>query len=105
MPSDWEPCARQMFYLPDAQVLRTDDPGRGITRLAFTDGGRVLAALFVSPSPVAVAGHRAGMLGRAPGIGILAGQPGADLPDPGAVVCACFDVGSIRLLMRLCSRV
>lgn len=24
---------------------------------------------------------------------VLAGRPGADMPDPGAIVCACFAVG------------
>jgi assimilatory nitrate reductase catalytic subunit len=94
LPADWGIYARQIFNLPDAQILRVDDHARGITRLAFTDGGKVLAALFIASTPVAVSRqHLAGLLGAAPGIGILAGRPGADMPDPGAILCACFDVG------------
>jgi assimilatory nitrate reductase catalytic subunit len=94
IPADWEAYARQIFNLPDAQVLRMDDCARGISRLAFTYGGRLLAALFISPTPVAVSRqHLAGLLGTAPGIGILAGRPAADMPDQGAILCACFDVG------------
>ena len=30
---------------------------------------------------------------QAQGAAVLAGQPGADRPDPGATLCACFDIG------------
>lgn len=94
IPADWETFAGQLFNLPDAQVLRVDDRARGITRLAYTVGGKLRAALFIAPTPVGVSRqHLAGLLGTAPGIGILAGRPGADRPDPGAVLCACFEVG------------
>ena len=94
LPDDWETYARKLLGVQSGQVLRVDDRARGITRLAFTDGGRLLAALFVSPTPVAVSRqHLVGLLGTAPGMAILAGRPGSDMPDAGATLCACFDVG------------
>ena len=94
LPDDWETYARTLLGVQSGQVLRVDDRARGITRLAFTDGGRLLAALFVSPTPVAVSRqHLVGLLGTAPGMAILAGRPGSDMPDAGATLCACFDVG------------
>ena len=93
-PDDWEAEARRLFALPDAHVLCLQDRGRGTARLAFTDGERVIAALFVSPDPVQVARQFvAGQLGTNAEMVILAGRPGADRPDPGATICACFDVG------------
>ena len=93
-PANWETYGRKMFNLPDAQLLQMEDRARGTARLAFTDGNTVLAALFVSPDPVAVARqHVSRLLGSAPQNGILAGRPGADMPDPGAILCACFNVG------------
>jgi assimilatory nitrate reductase catalytic subunit len=91
---DWEDAARKMFNLPNAQILRMDDAARGISRLAFVDGDRVLAALFIAPTPVAVSRqHLAGLIGASATIVVLAGRPGTDMPDPGATLCACFDVG------------
>ncbi len=93
-PDDWEAEARRLFDLPDALVLRVQDRGRGTVRLAFTDKNHVIAALFVAPDPVRVARqYVAGLLGSAPEMSVLAGRPGLDQPDPGATICACFDVG------------
>ena len=93
-PDDWESYARRLLGVQTGQVLRVDDRARGITRLAFTDGGTLLAALFVSPTPVSVSRqYLVGLLGTAPGMALLAGRPGADMPDAGAIICACFDVG------------
>ena len=36
--------------------------------------------------------HISALLGT-PGAAALAGRPGQDQPDPGATVCACFNVG------------
>ncbi|MEM1300602.1 MAG: (2Fe-2S)-binding protein, partial [Pseudomonadota bacterium] len=33
-------------------------------------------------------------LAELPARALLAGRPGADQPDPGAIVCACFNVGA-----------
>ena len=94
VPEDWEVYARTLFDLQDGQVLRVDDRARGIARLAFTDSGKLLAALFVSATPVAVSRqHLVELLGTPQGMAILAGRPNADMPDTGAIICACFDIG------------
>jgi assimilatory nitrate reductase catalytic subunit len=91
---NWEAEARRVFGLPDAQILLLEDKARGTIRIAFHDHGRVQATLFISPDPVQVARQfAAGMLGAAPELAILAGRPGADRADAGAIICSCFDVG------------
>lgn len=94
-PSDWSAAARQMFGLDDTvQVAMVSDPARGSARIAFYDGHQMIAALFVSPTPVAVSRNfLAGSLGNEPGPGLLSGYPGADQPDPGTTICACYNVG------------
>ncbi len=93
-PDSWEAEARRVFGLPDSQILLLEDKARSTTRIAFHDDGRVQATLFISPDPVQVARQfAAGMLGAAPELAILAGRPGVDRPDAGAVICSCFDVG------------
>ena len=93
-PEDFEAMARALFGLPDAAAMVLQDATRGTTRLAFMTAGQVVAAMFIAPEPVAVArGHLTGLLGKDGDAGTLAGRPGADRPDPGAIICACFDVG------------
>ncbi|MGO4853074.1 molybdopterin-dependent oxidoreductase [Phaeovulum sp. W22_SRMD_FR3] len=94
-PEDWQSYARDLFGLSDTLTVQSvTDPARGIVRLAFFDGETVVAALFVSPEPVALSrGHVAALMGDAADVSVLSGKPGADRPDPGAIVCACFDVG------------
>jgi assimilatory nitrate reductase catalytic subunit len=70
------------------------DPKRGLTRLALIEGGKVKAALFIAREPIALSrGHIAAQIGQAPTPGLLAGLPGLGTPDPGATICACFNVG------------
>ncbi len=93
-PDDWVAEARRLFALPYAEVLHVQDRTRGTVRLAFTEGARVVAAMFIAPEPVQVARqYLVGQLGSMPEMAILAGRPGMDRPDPGATICACFDVG------------
>ncbi|MEO0484780.1 MAG: molybdopterin-dependent oxidoreductase [Pseudomonadota bacterium] len=103
-PADWEAAARTLFGLGNnvgdnlgggdqAHVTSVTDPARGLTRLAFQSGGRLLAALFVAPEPVAVMrDYLATRPGQAAG-GVLLGRTPADMPDPGPVLCSCFEVG------------
>ncbi|WP_149141085.1 nitrate reductase [Gemmobacter caeruleus] len=99
-PPDWADWARALFALPaEASALIYEDRARGQMRLAFTMGGKVVAALFVAPEPVALSrSHLAELLGEHPAAATLAGRPGADRPDPGPVVCACFSVGANTIL-------
>ena len=97
-PEDWTQYARALFALPDAEAATVIDAKRGLARIAFHAEGRLLAALFAGPEPVAVArDHLASRLNEAE-LAALAGRPRADMPDPGATVCACLNVGinSIR---------
>ena len=92
-PADWEDYARKLFNLPDATCLSVADQTRGTHRLALMAEGRTLAALFVAPEPVQLArGHVADLVGQA-GAALLAGRPGAGMPDTGPTVCACFNIG------------
>ncbi|OCX65298.1 nitrate reductase [Thioclava sp. SK-1] len=94
MPNDWEAYARALFGLPDAQIAKVTDTARGTSRIAFHHDGRLLAALFVGPQPVAISrGHISSRVGQDQPVRVLAGRAGADQPDPGATVCACLNVG------------
>ncbi len=92
-PQSWEMEARRLFALPHAQCQSISDPATGTVRLAFLDGDRLLAALFVSRSPVALSrDYLVGQLGQR-AVAPLSGRPSADMPDPGPIVCACMNVG------------
>jgi assimilatory nitrate reductase catalytic subunit len=100
-PADWEKWVRTVLKLPQTGAERLADPARGIERLAFRENGRLVAALFVSPGPVALARDWvSSRLGEAPA-GILAGQPGGGAGDPGPTVCACMGVGVGTILAAL----
>ena len=91
--TNWEERARSLFGLTRAQVSSFADEAKRITRLAFHTEGRLLAALFVAPEPVAVMrDYIAGRPGQETGA-ILLGRTPADVPDPGPVLCSCFGVG------------
>ncbi len=93
MLQDWEAEARRLFAMSHAHCQSISDPASGTARIAFMDGDRLLAALFVGRAPVALSrDHMVSQLGQiasAP----LSGRPSADMRDPGAVVCACLNVG------------
>lgn len=91
--ADWETAAREMFDLPDATVSSITDAARGTARIALEADGQLLAALFVSPSPVAVMRDYLATLPGGPADDVLIGRTPADVPDPGPMLCACFGVG------------
>ncbi|RMC31325.1 nitrate reductase [Paracoccus alkanivorans] len=96
-PGDWGEWAAAMFGLK-SEPLVVSDRARGMQRLAFVEGGRLAAALFVAPRPVGLSrSHVAGLLGAEARPDLLAGRAGADQPDEGATVCACFGVGVNRI--------
>lgn len=99
--SDWEAEARHLFDLHTAGLQIVEDPARGTVRMAFHEDGRLIAALFVSPQPVAVMrDYLAGQIDQ-PGQDILTGLTPADRPDPGPVICACMDVGVNTILSAI----
>ncbi|MEO8530781.1 MAG: molybdopterin dinucleotide binding domain-containing protein, partial [Deltaproteobacteria bacterium] len=92
-PADWLAYARALFSLPESEVASIIDAKRGRARFAFHLDGKLIAALFVGPEPLALARDHiaSGLLTGRPHV--LAGQPGADHPDPGATICSCLNVG------------
>ncbi|WP_353143468.1 molybdopterin-dependent oxidoreductase [Paracoccus sp. (in: a-proteobacteria)] len=102
-PQDWTAHARTMFGLSD-EPLVLHDRARGQVRLAFLREGRLRAALFVAPEPVGLSrSHVAALLGEG-GAEALAGRPGADRPDEGALICACFGVGVNSIVQAIATQ-
>ncbi len=93
VPVDWQAYGAGLFGLAEAPSVLTDR-ARQLTRLAWHREGRLIAALFVGPDPVALSrDHLAAQLVAAWPLSVLAGRPGADQPDPGPTICACLNVG------------
>lgn len=104
LPPDWVTAARALLG-GEGEPVTVQDPARGLTRLAFIRDGRVKAALFVAPEPVALSrSHVAAVLGSDEAPGSLAGRAGNDQPDEGALVCACFGVGVNTILHGIASQ-
>ncbi|WP_150286944.1 nitrate reductase [Rhabdaerophilum calidifontis] len=99
MPEDWQNFAAGLFQTSeDAEWVAYYDAEAGLTRLAAFAGRRLLCALFTAPEPLLIArGFVAGALGGTHAgmarLRLLAGQGGAERPDPGPILCACFAVG------------
>ena len=103
-PAQWEAYARALFNLPEASCLSVEDRIRGSHRLAFMEGGRVIAALFTAPGPVVLSrGHVVARIGHE-GAGLLAGRPAQGLADPGPIVCACLNVGLNTITRAIASQ-
>jgi assimilatory nitrate reductase catalytic subunit len=82
------------------EVVRYQDVAAGDCRILAFNGTRLMAALFASRAPVAVSRQWAvdqlltdhgDAMAR---YRLVAGRPGADQPDKGAIVCSCFSVGT-----------
>jgi assimilatory nitrate reductase catalytic subunit len=99
-PADLTGWARAAFAAPPEAVMPSlHDAASGRRNVALFDDAGLSFALFVAPEPVLVSRQWAAGLLAAPTMDaarrsqVLAGRPGADLPDTGAIVCACFSVG------------
>ncbi len=95
---DWEASARELFDVPDAAAQTFVDSRRGHRRIAFHENGRLLAALFIAPEPVAVMRDYLATLPGTDAPEVLTGLTPADRPDPGPIVCSCFGVGINTIL-------
>ena len=99
--ANWEQAARALFGLPDADLTLVEDVAQGMARLAFRDGQRLVAALFVSSRPVAVMRDYLATLPDVPDLSLLSGRAPANRPDPGPTLCSCFDVGVNTILSAI----
>ncbi|MEE9388219.1 MAG: molybdopterin-dependent oxidoreductase [Paracoccaceae bacterium] len=98
-PSDWEQEARRVLNLPFGKCSTVRDNAKGTVRIAIHDGQTLKGLFFASFQPVQVARALAASHINAPtpALTALAGLPMSDQPDPGPVICACFNVGSNTL--------
>ncbi|MEO3414658.1 molybdopterin-dependent oxidoreductase [Roseovarius sp. CAU 1744] len=99
--TDWAAAARRMFRLPEANMQMFSDSARGLTRLALQENGKLRAALFIAPEPVAVMRDHLTTLPGTANEEALTGLAPADRPDPGPVLCACFNVGVKTILQAI----
>ena len=92
----WESFARALFGAQeDAPTVLLRDPAEGRARIAVLGPDGVIGVLFTDRNPVAVArNHVIAGLGTLTPQDLLAARPGGDMPDPGAIVCSCFEVGT-----------
>ena len=94
-PADWTDFLADTFGTDAAfQSIRDERSGR--RAFVLVENGRLLAALYTSPDPVLVSRQWAVDLLAETELTVsivLAGRPGADRPDGGAIVCSCMGVG------------
>jgi assimilatory nitrate reductase catalytic subunit len=102
-PGDLLGMARRLFDLsPDTPLTTSIDARSGRINVALFKDQKVVFALYLSPDPVLVSRQWAvEQLGtghdRLRRTQLLSGRPGADMPDPGALVCSCFSVGANQI--------
>ncbi|MCK0095082.1 nitrate reductase [Yoonia sp. F2084L] len=99
-PDDWEQETLRLAGQSTGDVSVQTDPATGAVRVAIQADGIIIALLFASSHPVVLSRSAAiSCIGTdTPTLDALAGRTRANLPDPGATVCACFNVGRNTLL-------
>lgn len=95
---DWEAEARRLFAAHEAVASTMTDAARGIARVVLHQDGKIVGALFVAPTPVAVMRDYLATLPGTEAHEALTGRPPADVPNPGPVICSCFGVGVNTIL-------
>ncbi|PTX54625.1 assimilatory nitrate reductase (NADH) alpha subunit apoprotein [Litoreibacter ponti] len=100
---DWADQTQRLVGVPDADISVQTDIASGTTRIALVQGGTIEALMFVAPRPVVVARNAViGLIGTdTPPLAALAGRNAANLCDPGATICACFNVGRNTLISAI----
>ncbi|ODA66169.1 Nitrate reductase [Methyloligella halotolerans] len=98
---DWRQLARELFDAPaEAELLAYEDHHGGQQRFASFKGSQLTGALYLAAEPVPVSRSWATdqLLRtheeRHARLAVIAGRPGGDVPDRGAIVCTCFGVGA-----------
>lgn len=99
---DWTGFAAALLGM-EGETLAYHDIASGHHRFARFAGNRLVGALYLAPTPVAVSrGWAVEQLGadhanRQARLAIVAGRPGGNSVDRGAIVCACFGVGANQI--------
>ncbi|ASP36498.1 nitrate reductase [Labrenzia sp. VG12] len=86
------------YLTSDVDLLRFEDPGKGLLRIAGWKDATFKGAFFFGPDPVAVSrpwacGLLTEQIATETRFKVLAGGPPVGSPDKGAIVCSCFQVG------------
>ena len=99
-PTDWIAKARLLSGQTTGDASIQTDPATGLVRVAIQADGIIKALLFASPKPVVLSRPAAiAAIGtQDTPLLALAGRTPANQPDPGATVCACFNIGRNTLL-------
>ncbi len=104
---DWALLAQELLQTADAagtKMLAYHDAHAGQHRFACFQGGKLLGALFIAGEPVTVSRAWAGRQLAADftdpiaRLRLLAGRAAGIEMDPGAIVCACFEVGRNQII-------
>ena len=82
----------------DVEILEMSSAINGQTRMACFKDSQVVALFYTATTPVAVSRDWASsqLLTKPDGAQrhrLLAGRPSADMPDKGAIICSCMNVG------------
>jgi assimilatory nitrate reductase catalytic subunit len=103
---DWIPYTQEMFGLEGVEPTSVVDTKSGRVRLAFVKDGQIKAAFFADRNPVAIARNfLVSEFAQSSGaLGLLAGVPPGDQPDPGAIICTCFNVGVNTIVAAITNR-
>lgn len=111
IPDDWNEFAQQIFPLHghlSTDSLAYHDATTGQHRYAYFKGDLLCGALFVARRPVAVSrSWMAEQLAEtwpdpSARLRLLSGHAGKRGQDRGAIVCACFEVGSNQIRSAAC---
>jgi assimilatory nitrate reductase catalytic subunit len=102
---DWSAAARELLRpAAGAELLAYHDAKSGQFRFACFQHNKLIGALFIAPAPIAVSrSWTADQLGAnwsdpKDRLRFLAGRGAGETPDPGAIVCACFEVGLNQII-------
>ena len=98
-PTDWRQFAEALLGdTEEIEILHMEGSIDGQNRLACFKEGQLIGLLYTSKNPVAVSREWAcDQLATEPAPlqrhRLLAGRPGGDMPDKGAIICSCMNVG------------
>jgi len=103
--SDWEALVRDLLDLPGGDASVMYDTQSQQARIAIYQNDRLAGLFFAGPTPVSLARpYAVSLIGtNIPPLQSLAGRSGADQPDPGAIICACMNVGINTLRAAIAS--